>query len=75
MSGKKIGLILALDGEKEFVQAVSKTVNAEGLSLRGGRRPTWQSREGTCSPYRLPIKRYAPIASVAAVSDRHAGWQ
>ena len=29
-----------------------------------------QSREGTCSPYRPPLKRHAPIASVAAVSDR-----
>ena len=28
-------------------QAVSNTVNAEGLSLRGGQRPTWQSREGS----------------------------
>ena len=26
-------------------------------------------------PYSLPLKWYAPIASVAAVSDRHAGWQ
>ena len=28
-------------------QAVVKMVEAKGLSLRGGRRPTWQSREGT----------------------------
>ena len=25
-----------------------KIVNAKDLSLRGGRRPTWQSREGSC---------------------------
>ena len=49
--------------------------SAPDLSLRGGRRPTWQSREGTYSSYRLPIKRHAPIASVAALSERHAGWQ
>ena len=29
---------------------------------------TWESRVGSCSPYRLSIKRYAPIASVAAVT-------
>ena len=27
-----------------------------------------QSREGTCSPYRLPLKWHAPIASVAALT-------
>ena len=42
--------------------------SAPDLSLRGGRRPTWQSREGTYSSYRLPIKRNAPIASVAALT-------
>ena len=58
------------------------------LSLRGGRRPTWrpereargsalgvQSRGGTCSPHRPPIKTHQPIASVAALIERHAGWQ
>ena len=34
-----------------------------------------QSREGTCSLYKLLLKRCAPIASVAALSERHAGWQ
>ena len=29
------------------VQAAVKMVETKGLSLRGGRRPTWQSREGT----------------------------
>ena len=58
------------------------------LPLRGGQRPTWrpereargsalgvQSREGTYSLHRLPIKTYDPIASVAALSERHADWQ
>ena len=38
------------------------TCHCEGAS-----RP-WQSREGTCSPYRPPSKRHAPIASVAALT-------
>ena len=41
-------------------QAVVKMVEAKGLSLRGGRRPTWQSREGTCSPYKPPLKWWKP---------------
>ena len=45
------------------------------VSLRGGHRPTWQSREGTADLERLSLKWYVPIASVAAVSDRHADWQ
>ena len=36
----------------------------------GALRP-WQSREGTCSLYKLLLKRCAPIASVAALSERH----
>ena len=57
-------------------------VKAPNLSLRGGQRPTWrpereargsalgvQSREGTCSSYRLTIKTYKPIASVAALTE------
>ena len=68
---------------RRTVQAIVKMVNAPSLSLRGGRRPTWrpereargsalgvQSREGTADANQLPIKWYAPIASVAAVSDR-----
>ena len=31
-----------------LVQAAVKMANAPELSLRGGRRPTWQSREGSC---------------------------
>ena len=34
-----------------------------------------RARRCTCSPYRPPLKRYAPIASVAAFPERHAGWQ
>ena len=34
----------------------------------------WQSREGSAVSYRLPLKWHAPIASVAALSERHAGW-
>ena len=40
----------------------------------GALRP-WQSREGTCSLYKLLLKRCAPIASVAALPERHAGQQ
>ena len=39
----------------------------------GALRP-WQSREGSAVSYRLPLKWHAPIASVAALSERHAGW-
>ena len=35
----------------------AESARLTGLSLRGGRRPTWQSREGTAVPYRLPKKR------------------
>ena len=38
----------------------------------GALRP-WQSREGTGDSHRPPLKWYAPIASVAALSERH--WQ
>ena len=38
------------------------------VSLRGGQRPTWQSREGTADLERLSLKWYVPIASVAAVT-------
>ena len=40
----------------------------------GTLRP-WQSREGSAVSYRLPLKWHAPIASVAALSERHAGQQ
>ena len=65
----------------QFVQAAVKMENAPDLSLRGGRRPTWrperaargsalgvQSREGSCSSYKLSLKWCAPIASVAALT-------
>ena len=29
---------------------------------------TWESRGGSCSPYRLSLKQRAPITSVAAVT-------
>ena len=34
----------------------------------------WQSREGTADSYRPPLKCHAPIASLAALPERHAGW-
>ena len=40
----------------------------------GALRP-WQSREGATSSYRASIITYKPIASVAALSERHGGWQ
>ena len=42
------------------VRAIVKTVRTSDLSLRGGRRPTWQSREGTPDPYRPPLKQCWP---------------
>ena len=66
-------------------QAVDKTRMAPICHCEGASRP-WrpereargsalgvQSREGTCSPYRPPLKRHAPIASVAALTERL--WQ
>ena len=46
----------------------AESARLTGLSLRGGRRPTWQSREGTADSHRLSIKAYQPIASVAALT-------
>ena len=48
---------------------------ARGLQVCHCEAPTgpWQSREGTCSSYKPPLKWCAPIASVAALSERH--WQ
>ena len=42
------------------------------VRCRGGARP---SRRNAADPNGLPIKTCRPIASVAAVSDRHAGWR
>ena len=46
-------------------RAIVKTATAPDLSFRGA---TWQSREGTSSSYKVPIKTYQPIASVAALT-------
>ena len=35
-------------------------------------KATWQSREGTSSSCKVSIKTHRPIASVAALSERHA---
>ena len=35
----------------------------------------WQSREGATSSYRASIITHKPIASVAALIERHGGWQ
>ena len=42
------------------------------MRCRGGTCP---SRRRTPDPYRLSLKWHAPIASVAALSERHADWQ
>ena len=47
--------------QRKFIDATPS-----GLSLRGGRRPTWQSRGGTADLYRLPGKR------TRLVGERHA---
>ena len=52
------------------VQAIVKMALAPDLSLRGGRRPTRQFREGTADRYRPSSKRHAPIASAAALIER-----
>ena len=41
-------------------RATVKPACTPDLSLRGGRRPTWQSREGTPDPYRPPLKQCWP---------------
>jgi len=50
----------------------------QGISLichcEGALRP-WQSREGATSSYRVSIITHKPIASVAALIERHGGWQ
>ena len=59
-------------------RAIVKTVRTSDLSLRGGRRPTWQSREGTPDPYRPPLKQCWPpdlslrgSAGAVAILGRH----
>ena len=49
--------------------------NSERLQVCHCEAPAgpWQSREGTADANQLPIKWYAPIASVAALSERL--WQ
>ena len=43
------------------VQAIDKTMKSKGLSLRGGRRPTWQSREGSyVFADGFPVIRHCP---------------
>ena len=42
------------------------------MRCRGGDNP---ARRRTPDPYRLSLKWHAPIASVAALSERHADWQ
>ena len=51
--------------------------NSERLQVCHCEAPAgpWQSREGTADANQLPIKWYAPIASVAALSERHADRQ
>ena len=44
------------------------------LSLRGGHRPTWQSREGTPDPYRSPLKRCWP-PDLSLRGGRRPTWQ
>ena len=60
----------------------AESARLTGLSLRGGRRPTWQSREGTVVSYQLPKKRTDAIGayhfngslfvSAALCRERHA---
>ena len=50
-----------------MIGGIDRTRHCRGAACR--------SRHNAGDWYRLPIKRYTPIASVAAVSDRHGGWQ
>ena len=52
---------------ERFVQSDMKKQTPPTCHCEGASRP-WQSREGTCSPYRPPLIRHAPIASVAALT-------
>ena len=54
------------------VRAIVKTARTSDLSLRGGRRPTWQSREGTAVQYE-PSKNGMYPRFVIARSE--ATWQ
>ena len=61
------------------VRAIVKTARTSDLSLRGGRRPTWQSREGPPRSVPVAVKTVlAPIFVIArrpeadvAISGRH----
>ena len=53
-------------------QAIVKTATAPDLSLRGGAADVAISGRHS---YKVPIKTYQPIESVAALSERLAGWQ
>ena len=55
-------------------RAIVKTVRTSDLSLRGGRRPTWQSREGTPDPYWPPLKRCWP-PDLSLRGGRRPTWQ
>ena len=48
------------------VQAVVKMVMASDLSLRGGRRPTWQSRAGSCD-----FAGGSPVIQRSGTSAKH----
>ena len=55
-------------------QTIVKMEMAQICHCEGALRP-WQSREGTDDLYRPPLKWYVPIASVAALSERHGQLQ
>ena len=55
-------------GSCKFPRSNADRVMPPNLSLRGGRRPTWQSREDTADSYRASIITHKPIASVAALT-------
>ena len=49
------------------LSATDRTCHCRGADSR--------ARRGTADRYRLTLKQYAPIASVAALIERLAGWQ
>ena len=55
--------------------AFSRGMQGRQICHCEGRLRPWQSRAGTADPYWLPLKWHAPIASVAALRERHGQLQ
>ena len=69
---RPVQVIVKMEPVPGFVIARSEATWRPEREARGSALGV-QSREGTCSPYRSPLKWHAPIASVAALIERL--WQ